>query len=87
MTIAKKPARKPPIAIAASKKASKFINAAGAAAAGENDLFTITLNVPRKILDRINEAARLEGVNRTAFMISASIERVRSIEAAESKKD
>jgi hypothetical protein len=64
-------------------KAEKFIRSAsnGAAAEDGHELQTITVNVPKSTLARIDKAMRPAGFNnRTAFIIAAAVEKLRGLE-------
>jgi transposase-like protein len=83
MNIARNPNRNAGRATpAASKKqAKKFIRGkSGPAAARE--LVGVLINFDRELLDRITQAAREMGLNRSAFIVSAAAEKLRPLERA-----
>ncbi|HEY2351963.1 MAG TPA: hypothetical protein VGH83_05600 [Candidatus Acidoferrum sp.] len=79
MTIAKKPAKKS----AKETKAAKFITDAGKngrASQDRLDLVPVLVNFDRGLLTRVDAMAKEMGLNRTAFVVSASAEKLRALE-------
>jgi hypothetical protein len=64
---------------AKDKKTDKFIRGSKASAPARK-LVPVLINFNRELLDRITEAARESGLNRSAFIVSAAAEKLRAIE-------
>lgn len=61
-------------------QAAEFIGGAGKNGQAKLELRAITVNVDRELLERIDSMARLMGLNRSSFIISATAEKLRQLE-------
>jgi hypothetical protein len=76
MSIARKPTP-----ITKETKTKRFIQGPAAASDGKLELQPVLINFDKALLGRIDSTARSMGLNRTAFIVSAAAEKLRSLGA------